>query len=37
MTATKTQKDNIAALEKARERVRAGGGSERTAKQHNDG
>ncbi len=37
MTATKTQKDNIAALEKARERVRAGGGPERTAKQHHDG
>ncbi|MGA1997950.1 MAG: acyl-CoA carboxylase subunit beta, partial [Bryobacteraceae bacterium] len=37
MTATKTQKDNIAALQKARERVRAGGGPERSAKQHNDG
>ncbi|MBZ5724396.1 MAG: acyl-CoA carboxylase subunit beta [Acidobacteriia bacterium] len=36
-TATKTQKDNIAALEKARERVRAGGGAERAAKQHADG
>ncbi len=37
MPATRTQKDNIAALEKARERVRAGGGPERAAKQHADG
>jgi methylmalonyl-CoA carboxyltransferase large subunit len=37
MTATRTQKDNIAALQKARERVRAGGGAERFAKQHKDG
>jgi methylmalonyl-CoA carboxyltransferase 12S subunit len=37
MTATKTQKDNIAALEKARERLQAGGGAERAAKQHKDG
>ena len=37
MTATKTQKDNIAALLKARERVRAGGGPDKASKQHNDG
>jgi methylmalonyl-CoA carboxyltransferase large subunit len=34
---TRTQKDNIAALQKAREVVRAGGGAERAAKQHNEG
>ena len=37
MSATKTQKDNIAALQKARDLVRAGGGPERAAKQHNEG
>ena len=37
MTATKCQKDNIAVLQKARDRVRAGGGPERAAKQHSEG
>jgi methylmalonyl-CoA carboxyltransferase 12S subunit len=37
MTATETQRDNIGRLEKEKERVRAGGGPEREAKQHKDG
>jgi methylmalonyl-CoA carboxyltransferase 12S subunit len=37
MTATKTQKDLVAELQKAKERLRSGGGPERAAKQHNDG
>ncbi|HTX37731.1 MAG TPA: acyl-CoA carboxylase subunit beta [Bryobacteraceae bacterium] len=37
MTAAKTQKDNLVALEKAKERARAGGGPERAARQHSAG
>jgi len=37
MTPTKTLKDQITALQQARERVRAGGGPDRAAKQHNEG
>jgi methylmalonyl-CoA carboxyltransferase large subunit len=37
MRASQTQKDNIAALQKARESARAGGGPERAAKQHSEG
>jgi methylmalonyl-CoA carboxyltransferase large subunit len=37
MIATRSQKDNIAALQTARERARAGGGTERAAKQHKEG
>src|ERR1700761_6419495 len=35
--ATTMQKDGLAALQQARDRVRAGGGPERAAKQHQDG
>jgi methylmalonyl-CoA carboxyltransferase 12S subunit len=37
MTATKSQKDSIAELERSKARARAGGGSERMAKQHSSG
>jgi len=37
MPAAKPQKDHLATLQKARDRVRAGGGAERAAKQHQDG
>jgi len=37
MLATKSCKDNLATLQNARERVRAGGGAERVVKQHQDG
>ena len=34
---TKASKNSIAALQEAKERIRAGGGPDRTAKQHADG
>ena len=36
-TTTTTSKDRLAALQEAKERVRAGGGPERAAKQHGEG
>src|SRR5579871_254658 len=37
MIATRTLKDEIATLQKTKERLQLGGGAERTAKQHSDG
>ena len=37
MLAAKPQRDHLATLQKARERARAGGGAERSAKQHREG
>lgn len=37
MTATQTEKENIAALREVKERLRLGGGAERANKQHTDG
>ena len=37
MTATRTKKDDLAALHQAKQRLHLGGGTERAAKQHKDG
>lgn len=37
MTATRTRKDDLAALHQAKQRLSLGGGAERAAKQHKDG